>query len=113
LDRKAFEAELRASALEWVRLACIQDWAGAAVMVQPPEGEPEWSPERVQALVSAWAEDNGALVWDHKLRLRSNASVRQVGQAWEVTQMLVGQHEDGTLTMRAAGPGAVQDVELA
>ncbi len=111
LDAKVQDAELRATALELVRLLCEREWDAAAGMLQADEQEQGWTAERVEALVREWEVDNGALVWQHRLRLKANASVRKAGEGWEVNLGVVGATADGTLTLRLAGE--VRSFELA
>jgi superfamily II RNA helicase len=84
LDAKAREATLRAVALERVRLLCERDFELAGV---------------AEADVRTWEAEHGALVWLHELRLRGHAQLRRVGEDWELSQRVVGQHDDGQLVL--------------
>jgi superfamily II RNA helicase len=102
LDVRVHEAELRATALELVRLLSEREWDAAAGMLRADPDEEAWTAARVEGLVQTWEAENGALVWDHKLRMKSHGAVRKVGEGWEVTQTVVGAREDGMLTLRMA-----------
>ena len=109
LDRRALEPLLRALALQWLRLACEADFEAAAAMVQ---AEPSWTADTVAALVADWQADNGALVWEHRLQMRGNGHVRQVGAVWEVSLGIVGQQGDGTCTVQIESSDRIVGVEL-
>ena len=109
LDHRARESAQRAMALEWLKLACDGDYDAAGAMV---DAEPAWTMERVAAMVTEWQADNGALIWEHKLRMRGNSHVRQVGEVWEVSVGIVGQGGDGTCTVQLRGADRIVGVEL-
>ncbi len=109
LDHRARESAQRAMALQWLKLACDGDLDAAAAMV---ESQPAWTAETVATLLEAWQADNGALIWEHRLRMRGNASVRQVGELWEVSVGIVGQDGDGTCTVQLEGADRIVGVEF-
>ncbi len=123
---KAREAEMRATAIELVRLLCDHDWQRAAGLFEtepradlaPDEKIDDsghatgWTAEQIETLVTDWEADHGALVWQHNIRLKGNANVRKVGPWWEVTVGVTGQQDDGDLTVHLTDTSNALELQM-
>jgi hypothetical protein len=99
LDRRRFEARVRAELHQLVRALVSGDYEEAAACVQPDEDDP-WDAARFETAIGPFLEEHGRIVFDPPARANSMTLLRERGpRRWDVFQSLMDPdgHADWTI----------------
>ncbi|HEY8430342.1 MAG TPA: DUF3516 domain-containing protein [Sandaracinaceae bacterium] len=93
-DRRAFTAMVRNALFRVVRAIALRRWEEAADAVEAPEGEPPWTPERIEAALAPYFERHRTIRTDPAARAPKNTLIEEHEDAWEVRQILVDPEDE-------------------
>lgn len=93
-DRRAFTAMVRNALFRVVRAVALRRFEDAADAVEPIEGEPAWTPDRIAAALAPYFERHTTVRTDPAARAPKNTLVEEGEGAWEVRQILVDPEDE-------------------
>jgi len=95
LDRRRFEARVRAEMHQLVRALANGDWVEAAACVRFDPDDP-WDAARFEAALAPFLAEHGRIVFDPPARASQMTLIRERGtRCWEVFQTLVDPDGEG------------------
>ncbi len=93
-DRRAFTAMVRNACYRLVRALALGQYDEAADAVEPIEGEPAWTADRLANALAPYFDEHAAIRTDAPARSPKNTVVEEHEGAWEVRQILVDPEDE-------------------
>jgi superfamily II RNA helicase len=87
-DEKLFTILVRNELFGLVRHLSRRAYHAAAAMVEAPDGEPQWTGERLAELLAPYWDEHGEIRTDPDARSPRRTQIARAPDAWEVVQIL-------------------------